>query len=51
MTSQILWRDSIRCAAELVTIMAMVWADLLDMTRKEREEYVIQLYKENNSII
>jgi predicted HTH domain antitoxin len=25
-------------------------ASLLDMTREEREEYVIQLYKENNSI-
>ena len=25
-------------------------ASLLDMTREEREEYVIRLYKENNSI-
>jgi hypothetical protein len=25
-------------------------ASLLDMTREEREEYVVQLYKENNSI-
>jgi transposase len=25
-------------------------ASLLDMNRQEREEYVIQLYKENNSI-
>ena len=25
-------------------------ASLLDMNREEREEYVVQLYKENNSI-